>query len=60
MLRKTVAVGENLNGVLPSALAVGVGLVRQSTSVQTERLIQPFYHRDQLDHHAVEEKRNVI
>jgi len=33
MVRKTVAVGENSNGVLPSALAVGVGLIRQSTSI---------------------------
>lgn len=60
MVYKTVVVDENLNGVLPSALTVGVGLVRQSTNVQTERLLQPFYHRGQLNRHAVEEKRNVV
>jgi hypothetical protein len=27
IVRKTVAVGKNLNGVLPSALAIGVGLI---------------------------------
>ena len=27
MVRKTVAVDENLNGIPPSALAIGVGLI---------------------------------
>jgi len=33
MVRKTITVGKNLNGILPSALAIEVGLVCQSTSV---------------------------
>jgi hypothetical protein len=28
VVRKTVAVDKNSNGVLPSALAIGVGLIR--------------------------------
>ena len=27
IVRKTIAVDENLNGILPSALTIGVGLV---------------------------------
>jgi hypothetical protein len=32
-VRKTVAVDENSNGILPSALTVGVGLIHQSTNI---------------------------
>ena len=28
IVRKTIAVDENLNGILPSVLTIGVGLIR--------------------------------
>ena len=33
MVYKTIAVGKNLNSILPLALTIGVGLVYQNTSV---------------------------
>ena len=59
MVCKTVAVDENLNNVLPLASAVGIGLVHQSISVQTKKLLQLFYYCGQHDHHAAEKKKNV-
>jgi len=59
MLHKTVTVNKNSNSVLFLASAVGVGLVHQSISVQTKKLLQLFYYCGQHDHHAAEKKKNV-
>ena len=36
---KTIAINKNLNGLLPLALAIEVGLIYQSTSIKIKRLL---------------------